>query len=74
MVVGGGVVVVSWNEVKKALSRWLSSSFFFSVPFLVAVHHVIMCNWPVVTLELYKQINRETCQPCRAVELNVCVV
>lgn len=74
MGVGVGVVVVSWNEVKKALSRWLSSSFFFRVPFLVAAHHVIMCNWPVVTLELYKQISRETCQPRGAAELNVCVV
>lgn len=38
-------------------------SFFSLVLALVGVHHVMMCNWPAVTPELYKQISRETCQP-----------
>lgn len=29
----------------------------------VGVLRVTVCNWPVVTLELCKQISRETCQP-----------
>lgn len=55
---------VRWGEVKKrgALSGWLFSHFSSSFP-LVGVHHVMMCNWPVVTPELCKQISRETCQP-----------
>lgn len=41
---------------------------------LVGVHHVMMCNWPAVAPELYKQISGETCQPEGAGEVNVCVV
>lgn len=39
-----------------------SFSHFSSLGSLVGVHHVTMCNWPVVTPELCKQISRETCQ------------
>lgn len=47
---------------KGALSGWLLSHFSSSFS-LVGVHHVTMCNWPVVTPELCKQISGETCQP-----------
>lgn len=40
-----------------------SFSHFSSLGSLVGVHHVMICNWPVVTPELCKQISRETCQP-----------
>ena len=50
----------SWE--RGALSGWLFSRFFPSFS-LVGAHHVTMCNWPVVTPELCKQISRETCQP-----------
>lgn len=29
----------------------------------LSLHHVTMCNWPVVPPELCKQISRETRQP-----------
>lgn len=55
---------VKGGEVKKegALSGWLFPRFSSSFS-LVGVHHVTMCNRPVVTPELCKQISRETCQP-----------
>lgn len=52
---------------KSALRGWLFFLFFFFFIFcslsLVGMHHVTMCNWPVVTPELCKQISGETCQP-----------
>lgn len=65
---------VRGGEVKKEGLSVGGFFFHFSSSFsLVAVHHVTMCNWPVVTPELCKQISRETCQP-EAAEVNVCVV
>lgn len=52
------------EKLRKRSSQWVAFlSFFFLVLSLVGVHHVTLCNWPVVTPELYKQISRETCQP-----------
>lgn len=49
---------------KEGLSQWVALfPHFSSLVSLVGVHHVTMCNWPVVTPELCKQISRETCQP-----------
>lgn len=52
------------SKEREALSGWLFTPPSFFIPGLccVGVHHVMMGNWPVVTLELYKQISRETCQ------------
>lgn len=50
------------SSERGALSGWRFSHFSSSFS-LVGVHHVTMCNWPVVTPELCKQISRETCQP-----------
>lgn len=54
------------EKLRKRGSLWVAlfSLFFFLPSFsLVGVRHVTMCNWPVVTPELCKQISRETCQP-----------
>lgn len=62
--VGRGAVGRGTSKEREALSGWLFTPPSFFIPGLscVGVHHVMMCNWPVVTLDLYKQISRETCQ------------
>lgn len=48
---------------KDRLSVGGSSLIFLPRSLLRGLHHVTMCNWPVVPPELCKQISRETCQP-----------
>lgn len=51
------------GDVKKEGLSVGGSFLIFLLRSLSLVHHVTMCNWPVVTPELCKQISRETCQP-----------
>lgn len=63
----------SMGRKTRALSVGGSFSHFSSWFGSVGVLSVTVCNWPVVTPELCKQISWETCQP-EGLQVNVRVV